>query len=63
MKLEDLYHHKQCPYQPRYICDNIQCAKFISCMVEEIDSLYAINGITEEEADALDGELVECIRK
>jgi len=32
-------------------------------MVEEIDSLYAINGITEEEADALDGELVECIRK
>jgi hypothetical protein len=32
-------------------------------MVKEIDSLYAINGITEEEADGLDGELVKMVRK
>ena len=63
MKLSNIYRNKQCPHQPRYTCDNIQCTKFISCMMNEIDALHAIGGITEEEADMLDGELVKCVRK
>lgn len=63
MKLSDLYQHKQCPHQARYSCDGSQCAKFISCMVDEIDSLYVISGITHQEADDLDRELIKAVRK
>jgi hypothetical protein len=31
-------------------------------MVEEIDALYAMDGINEEEADDLDRELIEAVR-
>ena len=62
MKLTDLYINKLCPRQPRYKCGGTECAKFISCMVEEIDALYAMDGINEEEADDLDRELIEAVR-
>ena len=63
MKLGDLYLNKHCPHQPRYKCDGSECAKFVSCMVEEIDSLYVIDGITSDEADELDRELIKTTRK
>jgi len=62
MKLEDLYINKLCPRQPRYKCGGSECAKFISCMVEEIDALYAMDGINAEEADDLDRELIKLAR-
>ncbi len=62
MKLKDLYINKFCPLQPRYKCGGSECAKFISCMVEEIDALYAMDGINEEETDDLDGELIKAVR-
>lgn len=63
MKLTDLYKGKFCPLaSSSYRCENIKCAKFISCMVEEIDALYAMDGINEEEADDLDRELIKLAR-
>ena len=62
MKLEDLYKDKSCPHQPRYKCNGSECAKFISCMVEDIDALYAMDGINAEEADDLDRELIKLAR-
>ena len=58
MKLEDLYKDKSCPHQPRYKCNGSECAKFISCMVEEIDALYVIGG-NRESVDELDKELIK----
>ena len=58
MKLSDLYKSKNCPSRATaYWCDGKRCVKFTSCMVDEIDALYAAGGITMEEADALDKEL------
>ena len=62
MKLADLYINKFCPHQPRYKCGGSECAKFISCMVEEIDALYAMDGISAEEADDLDKELAKSVQ-
>ncbi len=58
MKLTDLYINKLCPRQPRYKCGGTECAKFISCMVEEIDALYVIGG-NKESVDELDKELIK----
>ncbi len=63
MKLTDLYINKLCPYQPRYKCDGSECAKFISCMVEEIDALHVIGGNNNVESDELDKELVKAVIK
>jgi len=63
MKLADLYKNKQCPHQPRYICDGSKCAKFTSCMMDEIDSLHIIGAINNMEADELDRELIKTIKK
>ena len=60
MKLQDLYINKFCPHQPRYKCCGSECAKFISCMMEEIDALYVIGGC--ENIEALDEELAKSIR-
>lgn len=62
MKLADLYINKLCPHQPRYKCNGSECAKFISCMMEEIDALYAMDGISAEEAEGLDREIVKAVR-
>lgn len=62
MKLTDLYINKFCPHQPRYKCEGSDCAKFISCMVEEIDSLHVIGRNNDEETDALDRELIKAVR-
>ena len=59
MNLKSIYTDKLCPQQPRYKCEGSHCAKFVSCMVEEIDSLYIIGGITSDDADNLDKELVK----
>lgn len=62
MKLTDLYINKFCPHQPRYKCNGSECAKFLSCMMEEIDAMYAMDGISCVEADDLDRELVKAVR-
>jgi len=62
MRLSNLYKDKHCPLQPRYTCDS-QCAKFISCMMSEIDSLYAMDGISHSEVDELNRELIKMVRR
>lgn len=61
MKLIDLYKNKLCPYQPRYTCDGSECAKFISCIMDEIDAIHVIGGINNIEADDLDRELIKMV--
>lgn len=62
MKLTDLYEDKLCPRQPRYKCDGPSCAKFLSCMMEEIDALYVIGGDREkEDAELMDKELMRAV--
>ena len=62
MKLTNLYEYKLCPHQPRYKCEGSHCAKFPSCMMEEIDALYTMDGIGDEEADNLDQETIKSVR-
>lgn len=62
MKLTDLYLNKLCPHQPRYKCDGTNCAKFLSCMMEEIDTLFVIGGDREkEDAELMDKELMKAV--
>lgn len=63
MKLADLYINKFCPRQPRYKCSGSECAKFLSCMMEEIDALHVIGRNNEEETNALDNELIKAVGK
>lgn len=63
MKLTDLYLNKLCPRQPRYKCEGSNCAKFISCMIEEIDALHVIGRNNDGETDALDRELIKAVAK
>ena len=59
MKLTDIYKDKNCPSRASaYWCDGPRCAKFTSCMMDEIDALHAIGGINNMEADELDRELI-----
>ena len=62
MKLSNLHKSKNCPSRATaYWCDGKRCAKFVSCMADEIDALCAIGAITMEEADALDKELIKMV--
>ena len=63
MKLETIYKTKNCPSRSTaYWCDGKRCAKFVSCIMDEIDALHAIGGITMEEANVLDKELIKTVR-
>lgn len=62
MRLVDLYLNKLCPRQPRHMCDGSMCAKFVSCMVEEIDALYVISG-NKEAVEEFDKELIKAVAK
>jgi len=62
MKLKDIYDHTNCPSRPSaYYCDGPRCAKFVSCMMDEIDALHVIGGINNIEADDLDHELIKLV--
>jgi hypothetical protein len=61
MKLEQLYKHKLCPSKSGYTCDDIRCAKFISCMMNEIDALYVIGGINNVDTNELNAELLQMV--
>ena len=54
MKLSVLYKNKYCPHRPPYVCDGHNCAKFASCMMEEIN---VISGL--DDRDNLINELLE----
>jgi len=62
IKLQDIYKNKFCPNRIGYMCDNVRCAKFISCMVNEIDALHEIGGINTIEIDELDRELISTVQ-
>lgn len=62
MILQTLYKEKNCPSRAlAYWCDGPRCAKFASCMMDEIDALHAIGGINNAEADDLDRELIKLV--
>ena len=62
MKLITLYKSKNCPSRSTaYWCDGKRCAKFVSCIMDEIDAMRAIGAITMEESDALDKELIKMV--
>lgn len=65
MKLEQIYKNKLCPSKSGYICDVTHCAKFISCMMDEIDALHTIGGrgTNNVESDELDRELIKLVKK
>ena len=54
MKLSVLYKGKYCPHRPPYVCDGYKCAKFASCMMEEINIIP-----TQTIRDNLINELLE----
>ena len=54
MKLSVLYKDKYCPHRPPYVCDGHKCAKFASCMMEEINIIPR-----QYERDNLINELLE----
>ena len=54
MKLSVLYKNKYCPHRPPYVCDGHKCAKFASCMMEEIEVIQH-----QETRDNLINELLE----
>jgi hypothetical protein len=61
IKLKDIYDHKYCPIKPTgYVCEGNKCAKFISCMVDEIDALNVI-GVNSAEINDLDNELYKMV--
>ena len=55
MKLTTLYKGKYCPRKAPYICDGHKCAKFASCMMEEINIISK----DLKEHDSLFNELLE----
>ena len=54
MKLTTLYKGKYCPRRSPYVCDGHNCAKFASCMMEEIEVIQH-----QETRDNLINELLE----
>ena len=63
MKLESFYDNKLCPHKTKaYWCDGQRCVKFVSCMKNEIDALYAISGINTLELDTIEIELIKMLR-
>ncbi len=63
MKLQTLYKEKNCPCRPSaYWCDGPRCAKFASCIMDEIDALHVIGAINNVEVDELDNELIKLVK-
>lgn len=58
IKLEDIYKNKICPYRIGYVCDGEKCVKFISCILDEIDSLHIV-GVDSAQIYALDRDIIK----
>jgi hypothetical protein len=57
--LEQIYERKICPYI-KSNCIGANCAKFTTCIGDEVDALFAI-GISQEDYDILGNEIIKMV--